>query len=162
MASQNSDVCQHASGNREDIARRGTLTQFHQRVAIGQTRIYKDKQYIQRIKDFSSMMLSRHRRIILLLTRSSKRSTRSKSESTNYLKKKQFRGDLREAQKACIHLTQLERVHTKASSKIQRLGRLVSQKRMPPGNREASLTLIDEKPTDGTSTSKKAQDEHQR
>ena len=35
----------HASGNREDIARRGTLTQLHQRVSINLTRIYKDKQY---------------------------------------------------------------------------------------------------------------------
>ena len=65
----------HASGNREDIARRGTLTQFHQRVAIGRTRIYKDKQYIHRIKEFSSMMLSRHRHIIPKLKRSLRRCT---------------------------------------------------------------------------------------
>ena len=42
----------HASGNREDIARRGTLFQFHQRVANGRTRLYTDKQYIQRITEF--------------------------------------------------------------------------------------------------------------
>ena len=48
------------------ICRRGTLTQFHQRVAIHRTRIYKDKQYIQRIEEFSNTMLSRHRRIISL------------------------------------------------------------------------------------------------
>ena len=46
------------------------------------------------------------------------------------------------------------KVHTKASLKIKRLGRSVSQRRMLP------LTMIDEKPTDGTSTSKKDQDEH--
>ena len=46
------------------ICRRGTLTQCHQRVAIGWARICKDKQYIQRIKEFSSMMLSRHRHIM--------------------------------------------------------------------------------------------------
>ena len=39
----------HAPGNREDIARRGTLTQLHQRVVIGRTKIYKDKQHMQRI-----------------------------------------------------------------------------------------------------------------
>ena len=54
----------------------------------------------------------------------------SRSESTNYLKKKQFRDDLREAQMAYIGLTQLERVHTKASSKIIRSWRSVSQRRM--------------------------------
>ena len=58
------------------ICRRGTLTQFHQRVAIGRTRIYKDMQHIQRIVELSSMMLSRHRRIISLPKSSSKRSTR--------------------------------------------------------------------------------------
>ena len=42
----------HASGNRMENCRRGTLTQFHQRVAIGRTRIYKDKQFMQRIEDF--------------------------------------------------------------------------------------------------------------
>ena len=41
----------HASGNQEDIARRGTLTQFHQRVAIGRTRIDKDKKYLQRTEE---------------------------------------------------------------------------------------------------------------
>ena len=65
----------HASGNREDIARRGTLTQFHQRVAFGQTRIYTDKQYIQGIKEFSSRMLSRHRRTTPSFKRSSRRCT---------------------------------------------------------------------------------------
>ena len=73
MDHKNSDVCKHASGNREDIARRGTLIQCHQRVAIGRTRIYKDKQYIQRIEEPSSMMLSPHRRIIPSLKRSSRR-----------------------------------------------------------------------------------------
>ena len=56
----------HASGNRE-LFTDEDLTQFHQRVAIGRTGIYKDKQYIQRIKEFSSMMLSRHRRICRFL-----------------------------------------------------------------------------------------------
>ena len=42
----------HASGNRMENCRRGTLTQFHERVAVGRTRIFKDKQYMQRIKDF--------------------------------------------------------------------------------------------------------------
>ena len=32
--------------------RRGTLTHFHLRVAIGRTRSYKDKQYMKRIKEF--------------------------------------------------------------------------------------------------------------
>ena len=48
---------------------------------------------------------------------------------------------------AYVDLAQLGRVHTKASSKIKRLGRAVSQS-----------TMIDEKPTDGTSGSKKDQD----
>ena len=59
-----------------------------------------------------------------------------------------------------IDPTQLERVHTKASSKIKRLGRSVSQRRMPREAEEPPLTMIDEKPTDGTSTSKKDQDGH--
>ena len=63
-----------------------------------------------------------------------------------------------EAQMAHIDLTQLERVHTKASSKIKRLGRSVSQRRMPRETEKLPLTMIDEKPTDGTSTSKKDQD----
>ena len=52
----------------------------------------------------------------------------------------------------------MERVHTKASSKIRRLGRSVSQRRMPRETEKPSLTMIDGKPTDGTSTSKKDQD----
>ena len=59
-----------------------------------------------------------------------------------------------------IYLTQLERVHTKASSKIKRLGRSVSQRRVPRETEKSPLTLIDEKPTDGTSTSEKDQDGH--
>ena len=35
------------------MCRRGTLTQFHQRVAIDRTRSYKDKQHMQRIEDFN-------------------------------------------------------------------------------------------------------------
>ena len=54
---------------------------------------------------------------------------------------------------AHIDLTQLERVHTKASSQVKRLRRSVSPEKPP-------LTMIDEKPTDGTSTSKKDQDGH--
>ena len=46
----------------------------------------------------------------------------------------------------------MERVHTKASSKIKRLGLRETEK--------APLTKIDEKPTEGTSTSKKDQDGH--
>ena len=61
---------------------------------------------------------------------------------------------------AYIDLTQLERVHTKPSSKIKRLGRSVSQRRMPRETEKPPLTMIDEKPTDGTSTNKKPQDGH--
>ena len=61
---------------------------------------------------------------------------------------------------AYVDLTQLESVHTKASSKIKRLGRSVSQRRMPRETEKPPLTKIDEKPTDGTSTSKKDQDGH--
>ena len=108
-----------ALGNREYIARRGTLTQFHQRVAIGRTRICKDKQYMQRIG----------RRTISL--------AKSLCEkSTGYIKKTLFRYDLREAQMVYIDLAQLVRIHTKASSKIRRLGRSVSETHAS-GNREA-------------------------
>ena len=61
---------------------------------------------------------------------------------------------------AHIDLTQLERVHTKASSKIKRLGRSVSQRRMLRETEKPPLTMIDVKPTDGTSTSKNDQDGH--
>ena len=53
-----------------------------------------------------------------------------------------------------------KRSHTKASSKIKRLGRSVSQRRMPRETEKPPLTMIDEKPTDGTSTSKKDQEGH--
>ena len=72
--SQNSDVSS-MPGETESNLKTWNLTQFHQRVAIGRTRIYKDKQYIQRIKESSSMMLRRHRRTISLPKSSSKRST---------------------------------------------------------------------------------------
>ena len=49
---QNSDVCQACLWKPRVICRRGTLTQFHKRVAIGRTRIYKDKQYMKRIQEF--------------------------------------------------------------------------------------------------------------
>ena len=39
-------------GKPKGYCRRGALTQFHQRVAIGRTRSYKDKQYMQRIEEF--------------------------------------------------------------------------------------------------------------
>ena len=56
---------------------------------------------------------------------------------------------------AHVDPTQVERVHTEASSKIKRLGRSL---------RDACFgkprSLIDEKPTDGTSTGKKDQDGH--
>ena len=55
---------------------------------------------------------------------------------------------------AQIDLTHLERVHAKASSKIKRFERSVSQRRMPRETEKPPLTMIDEKPTDGTSTSK--------
>ena len=42
-------------------------------------------------------------------------------------------------------LTQLERVHTKASSKIKRSGRSVSQRLMPRETEKPPLTMIDEK-----------------
>ena len=61
---------------------------------------------------------------------------------------------------AFFDLSQLERVHTKASSKIRRLGRSVSRRRMPRETEKPPLTIIDETPTDGTSTSKKDQDGH--
>ena len=60
---------------------------------------------------------------------------------------------------ACIDLT-IEKVHTKASSERKRLGRSVSQRRMPRETEKPPLTIIDEKPTDGTSTSKKDQHGH--
>ena len=82
----------------------------------------------------------------------------SRSEYANYIEKKQFHDDLREAQMAYIDLTKLERVHTKASSKIKRFGRSVSQRRMPRETEKPPLTMIDEKPTDGTITSKNDQD----
>ena len=63
---------------------------------------------------------------------------------------------------AYTDLTQLERVHTKASSQIKRLVRSVSQRRMPRETEKPPLIMIDEKPTDGTSTSKKNQDGHGR
>ena len=53
------------------------------------------------------------------------------------------------------------RVHAKASSKIKRLGRSVSQRRMPrETEKPPPLTMIDEKPTYGTITSKKDEDGH--
>ena len=61
---------------------------------------------------------------------------------------------------AHIDLTQLERVHTKASSKIKRSGRSVSQRHMPRETEKPPLTMIDEKPTDGISTGKEDQDGH--
>ena len=64
------------------------------------------------------------------------------------------RDDPQEAQMAFIDLAQKEKVHTKASSKIKRLGRSVSQRRMPRETKKPPLAMIDEKPTDGTSTSK--------
>ena len=56
---------------------------------------------------------------------------------------------------AFFDLTQLEGVHTKVSSKIKKLGRSVSQRRMPRETKKPPLTMIDEKRTDGTSTSNK-------
>ena len=53
-----------------------------------------------------------------------------------------------------------KKVHTKASSKIKRLGMSVSQRRMPRETEKPVLAMIDEKPTDGTSTSKKDEDGH--
>ena len=59
-----------------------------------------------------------------------------------------------------IDLTHLEKVNTKASSKIKRIGKSVSQRRMRRETEKPPLTMIDEEPTDGTSTSKKDQDGH--
>ena len=70
------------------------------------------------------------------------------------------RDDPQEVQVSYIDLAQLEKVHPKASSKIKRLGRSVSQRLMPRETEKPPLTMIDEKPTDGTSTNKKAQDGH--
>ena len=50
LRSQDLRRFKHASGNREENCRRGTLTQCHQRVAI-QTRNYKDKLHIQRTNE---------------------------------------------------------------------------------------------------------------
>ena len=75
LRAQEFPTFQACLGKPRVVCRRGTLTQFHQRVEIGRTRIYKDKQYIQRIQEFSSMMLSRHRRIIPSLKRSTRRFT---------------------------------------------------------------------------------------
>ena len=61
---------------------------------------------------------------------------------------------------AHIDLTQLERVHAKASSKMERLGRSVSQRCTPRETEKLPLTMIDEKSTYGTSPSKKDQDRH--
>ena len=61
---------------------------------------------------------------------------------------------------AYLDLTQLESVHTKASSKIKRLGRSVFQRRMLRETEKPPLRMLDEKPTDGTSTSRKDQDGH--
>ena len=49
---------------------------------------------------------------------------------------------------------------SKSTSKIKRLGRSVSQRRMPRETEKPPLTMIDEKPTDGTSTSEKDHDGH--
>ena len=165
------------------------------------------------------MMLSRHRRFIPLLTRSSERSTRRCtymsildrfqiiqqfmqcisstirtvhyvvsssvrmqemtwysrnnrrlwcSKAGHYLRElrkqtkihKLCNDEPQEAQMPSFDLTQLERVHTKASSEIKRLGRLGSQRRMPRETERPPITMIDEKPTDETSTSKKDQDGH--
>ena len=70
------------------------------------------------------------------------------------------RDDLRAAQMAFFDLLQLERIHTKASSNIKRLRRSVSQRRMPRETEKPPPTMIDEEPTDGTSTGKKDQDGH--
>ena len=103
MVLQNSDVCKHASGNRE---------------------WYADVEFWPN-------------------------STRESHD------------DLRQAQIAFFDLAQSEKVHAKASSKIKRLGWSVSQRRMPRETEKPPLTMIDEKPTDGTSTSKKKdQDGH--
>ena len=59
-----------------------------------------------------------------------------------------------------IDFTQLETVLTKASEQIKRLGRSVSQRRMPRETEKLPLTMIDEKLTDGTHTNKKDQDGH--
>ena len=70
------------------------------------------------------------------------------------------RHDPQEDQVFFFDLAQLEKVHTKASSNIKRLGKSVSQRRMLRETENPPLTMIDEKPTDGTSTRKKAQDGH--
>ena len=67
------------------------------------------------------------------------------------------RDDLQEAQMAFFDITQMEKVHTNASSKIKRLGRSVSLSRVPRETEKPPLTMIDEKPADG---SKKDQDGH--
>ena len=47
-----------------------------------------------------------------------------------------------------------EKVHTQASSIVKRLGRSVPQRRMPRETEKPPLTMIDEEPMDGISTSK--------
>ena len=43
---------------------------------------------------------------------------------------------------ACLDLTQLERVFSKASLKIKRLGRSVSPRRMPRESEKSPLTMM--------------------
>ena len=73
---KNSHVCKHMPRETERILQDVELWPNSIRESqLGRTRIYMDKQYIQRIKEISCMMLSRHRRIIPLLKRSSRRCT---------------------------------------------------------------------------------------
>ena len=55
------------------------------------------------------------------------------------------RDDPQEAQMVFIDLAQLEKVQSKASSKIKRLGSSVSQRGMPRETEKPPLTMIDEK-----------------
>ena len=59
-------------GNRDKLQTWNLDPKFHQRVAIGRTRIYKDKQYMQRIEEFFS------RSIISLPKRLCEKSTQRK------------------------------------------------------------------------------------
>ena len=68
------------------------------------------------------------------------------------------RSDLHETTRAITCMNWGSR--SKSTSKIKRLGRSVSQRRMPRETEKPPLTMIDEKPTDGTSTSEKDHDGH--
>ena len=142
---------EHASGNREDIAWRGTLTQIP-----SESRNWPDEN-LQ-----GQAVHAKNWRFVFPETSFHCQRIYEQDQQKEADQNPQITccDDLQEAQLVHIDLTQVERVHKKASSKIKRLGRSVSQWRMLRETEKAPFTMIDEKPTDGTSTSKKDQDGH--